>query len=253
MPPHNDVDVFSQDLGFIAILDEEDPEESKLLGFNLVVGGGLGATHGEPQTYPRIGDLIGFLTPEQMLKVAETVVMIQRDFGDRTDRKHARLKYTIADRGVDWFKAELFKRLGYELEPPRPYKFTTQGDRFGWLRGHDGRWHLTLRIESGRVADRPGACISPASRRLPRFTRAISASRANQNLIIANVPHERVHEDRPARGRSRSGEGAVHHAGAARCAGLRGAAHLRTRHGRGRALSTRRSSTASKELLVKQD
>ena len=92
-----------------------------------------------------------------MLKVAETVVMIQRDFGDRTERKHARLKYTIADRGVDWFKAELFKRLGFALEPPRPFEFTTQGDRFGWLRGHDGRWHLTLRIESGRVADRPGA------------------------------------------------------------------------------------------------
>src|SRR5688572_11112915 len=109
VPPHNDVDVFSQDLGFIAILDGD-----KLLGFNLTVGGGLGATHGEPQTYPRLADVIGFLTPEQTLKVAETVVMIQRDYGDRTDRKHARLKYTIADRGVDWFKAELFKRLGFE-------------------------------------------------------------------------------------------------------------------------------------------
>src|SRR6187551_2468005 len=151
VPPHNDVDVFSQDLGFIAILDA-----GKLLGFNLTVGGGLGATHGEPQTYPRLADVIGFLTPDQVLKVAETVVMIQRDFGDRTDRKHARLKYTVADRGVDWFKAELFKRLGFTLEPPRAYTFTTQGDRFGWLRGYDGRWHLTLRIESGRVVDAPG-------------------------------------------------------------------------------------------------
>ena len=88
--------------------------------------------------------------------MAETVVMIQRDFGDRTDRKHARLKYTIADRGVDWFKGELFKRLGFALEPARPYKFTTQGDRFGWLRGHDGRWHLTLRIESGPRRRPPG-------------------------------------------------------------------------------------------------
>ena len=121
-------------------------------------------------------DVIGFLTPDQVLKVAETVVMIQRDFGDRTDRKHARLKYTIADRGVDWFKAELFKRLGYALEPPRAYKFTTQGDRFGWLRGHDGRWHLTLRIESGRVVDRPARRSSPASKRSPPSTRAISGS-----------------------------------------------------------------------------
>ncbi|HUQ08899.1 MAG TPA: NADPH-dependent assimilatory sulfite reductase hemoprotein subunit, partial [Steroidobacteraceae bacterium] len=99
VPPHNDVDVFSQDLGFIAILENEGTEAVRLAGFNLTVGGGLGATHGEPQTFPRVGDVIGFLTPDQMLKVSETVLMIQRDYGDRSDRKHARLKYTIADRG----------------------------------------------------------------------------------------------------------------------------------------------------------
>jgi sulfite reductase (NADPH) hemoprotein beta-component len=183
VPPHNDVDVFSQDLGFIAILDE-----GKLLGFNLTCGGGLGATHGEPQTYPRLADVIGFLTPDQVLKVAETVVMIQRDFGDRSDRKHARFKYTIADRGVDWFKAELFKRLGYTLEPPRPYHFTTQGDRFGWLRGHDGRWHLTLRIESGRVVDRPGAPFLTGLEKIAGIHQGDFRLTANQNLIIANVP-----------------------------------------------------------------
>jgi sulfite reductase (NADPH) hemoprotein beta-component len=183
VPPHNDVDVFSQDLGFIAILDE-----GKVVGFNLTVGGGLGATHGEPQTFPRLADIIGFLKPEQMLKVAETVVMIQRDFGDRTDRKHARLKYTIADRGVDWFKGELFKRLGYELEPTRPFQFTTQGDRFGWLRGHDGRWHLTLRIESGRVSDRPGAPFLTGLEKIAAIHQGDFRLTANQNLIIANVP-----------------------------------------------------------------
>jgi len=188
VPPQNDVDVFSQDLGFIAILDNEDLEEGTLLGFNLVVGGGLGATHGEPQTYPRIGDVIGFLRPEHVLKVAETVVMIQRDYGDRTDRKHARLKYTIDDRGVDWFKAELFKRLGFELEPPRAFEFTTQGDRFGWLRGHDGRWHLTLRIESGRVADRPGAMHLTGLEKIAAFHQGDFRLTPNQNLIIANVP-----------------------------------------------------------------
>jgi sulfite reductase (NADPH) hemoprotein beta-component len=185
VPPHNDVDIYSQDLGFIAILDD-----GKLLGFNLTVGGGLGATHGEPQTYPRIADLIGFLTPEQVLKVAETVVMIQRDYGDRSDRKHARLKYTIADRGIDWFKAELFKRLGYELEPARPFQFTTQGDRFGWLRGYDGRWHLTLRIESGRVADRPGAPFLTGLEKIAAVHKGDFRLTANQNLIIANVPPE---------------------------------------------------------------
>jgi sulfite reductase (NADPH) hemoprotein beta-component len=188
VPPHNDVDIFSQDLGFIAILDTEGLEEGKLLGFNLTVGGGLGATHGEPQTYPRLADVIGFLMPDQVLKVAETVVMIQRDFGDRTDRKHARFKYTIADRGVDWFKAELFKRLGYALEPPRPYKFTTQGDRFGWLRGHDGRWHLTLRIESGRVVDTPGRPFLTGLEKIAAIHQGDFRLTANQNLIIANVP-----------------------------------------------------------------
>jgi sulfite reductase (NADPH) hemoprotein beta-component len=193
VPPQNDVDVFSQDLGFIAILDNEDLEEGTLLGFNLVVGGGLGATHGEPQTFPRIGDVIGFLRPEQMLKVAETVVMIQRDYGDRTDRKHARLKYTIADRGVDWFKGELFKRLGFELEPPRAFEFNTQGDRFGWLRGHDGRWHLTLRIESGRVADRPGAMHLTGLEKIAAFHQGDFRLTPNQNLIKAlfSVPVRR--------------------------------------------------------------
>jgi sulfite reductase (NADPH) hemoprotein beta-component len=183
VPPHNDVDVFSQDLGFIAILGE-----GKLLGFNLTVGGGLGTTHGEPQTYPRLGDVIGFVTPEQLLEVGGTVVMIQRDYGDRSDRKHARLKYTIADRGIDWFKAELFKRLGYELPAARPYQFTTQGDRFGWLRGHDGRWHLTLRIESGRIADRPGAPMLTGMEKIAAIHQGDFRLTANQNLIIANVP-----------------------------------------------------------------
>jgi sulfite reductase (NADPH) hemoprotein beta-component len=185
VPPHNDVDVFSQDLGFIAILDDE---SKALLGFNLTVGGGLGATHGEPQTFPRLADSIGFLTPDLTLKIAETVVMIQRDFGDRSDRKHARLKYTIADRGIDWFKAELFKRLGFTLEPPRPFAFTTQGDRFGWLRGYDGRWHLTLRIESGRVADHPGALLLTGLEKIAAIHQGDFRLTANQNLIIANVP-----------------------------------------------------------------
>src|SRR5688572_10484449 len=188
VPPHNDVDIFSQDLGFIAILEKEGIEEGKLLGFNLTVAGGLGATHGEPQTYPRLADVIGFLTPDQVLKVAETVVMIQRDFGDRTDRKHARFKYTVADRGVDWFKAELYKRLGYALPPPRPFQFTTQGDGSGWLRGHDGRWHLTLRIESGRVVDAPGRPFLTGLEKIAAIHQGDFRLTANQNLIIANVP-----------------------------------------------------------------
>ncbi len=183
VPPHNDVDVFSQDLGFIAIA-----EGDKLAGFNLTVGGGLGATHGEPQTFPRLADVVGFLTPDQMLKVAETVVMIQRDYGDRSDRKHSRFKYTIHDRGIDWFKGELFTRLGFELPPPREFKFTTQGDRFGWLQGHDGRWHLTLRIEAGRIGDTPGKPFLTGLEKIAAIHQGDFRLTANQNLIIANVP-----------------------------------------------------------------
>jgi sulfite reductase (NADPH) hemoprotein beta-component len=188
VPPHNDVDIYSQDLGFIAILEKDAAGQNQLVGFNLTVAGGLGATHGEPQTFPRVADVIGFLTADQMLKIAETVVMIQRDFGDRTDRKHARFKYTVADRGVEWFKAELFKRLGYELPPPREFKFTTQGDRFGWLRGHDGRWHLTLRIEAGRVVDAPGRPFLTGLEKIAAVHQGDFRLTPNQNLIIANVP-----------------------------------------------------------------
>lgn len=188
VPPHNDVDIYSQDLGFIAILEKDAAGQNQLVGFNLTVAGGLGATHGEPQTFPRVADVIGFLTPDQMLKVAETVVMIQRDFGDRTDRKHARFKYTVADRGVEWFKDELFKRLGYALPPPREFKFTTQGDRFGWLRGHDGRWHLTLRIEAGRVVDAPGRPFLTGLEKIAAVHQGDFRLTPNQNLIIANVP-----------------------------------------------------------------
>jgi sulfite reductase (NADPH) hemoprotein beta-component len=165
VPPLNVVDVFSQDLGFIAIL-----EWGRLVGFNVTVGGGMGATHGDAATFPRLADVIGFITPDQLLAVAENVVKVQRDHGDRTSRKHARLKYTIEDRGIAWFVSELEKRLGFSLQPARRFQFEHNGDLFGWREGHDGRWHLTLRLESGRVADLPGATMltgGPAGAGIP--------------------------------------------------------------------------------------
>ena len=178
MPPVNDVDVFAQDLGFIAIV-----EDGELAGFNLTVGGGLGTTHGEPATYPRLADVVGFLRPGQLLAVAEAVVTTQRDFGDRTNRKHARLKYTIDDRGLDWFVAEITRRQGFALEPARPFEFTSSGDRFGWIEGYDGRWHLTLRIESGRVADTAAGAKLTGLREIARVHRGDFRLTANQNLI----------------------------------------------------------------------
>ncbi|MBM5813016.1 MAG: assimilatory sulfite reductase (NADPH) hemoprotein subunit [Gammaproteobacteria bacterium] len=185
VPPLNDVDVFSNDLGFIAIA-----EQGRLAGFNLLAGGGLGATHGDPATWPRLADPYGFLTPDQLPAVAENVVAIQRDYGDRSDRNHARLKYTIADRGSDWFRGELERRLGQTLSPARPYRFTHSGDRFGWIEGHDGRWHLTLRIESGRVADTGERRLRTGLARIAAIHRGHFRLTPNQNLIVAAVAPE---------------------------------------------------------------
>jgi sulfite reductase (NADPH) hemoprotein beta-component len=182
VPPVNDVDVFANDLGFIAII-----EQGELAGFNLTVGGGLGTSHGEPATYPRLADVVGFLRPEKLLAVAEAVVTTQRDFGDRTNRKHSRLKYTIDDRGLDWFVGEMTRRQGFALEPARPFEFKSTGDRFGWIEGHDGRWHLTLRIESGRVADTAAGAKRAGLREIARVHRGDFRLTPNQNLVIANV------------------------------------------------------------------
>src|SRR5208282_199948 len=142
IPPLNDIDVFTNDCGFVAIV-----EEGRLAGYNLLAGGGLGMSHGNAQTYPRLADVIGFVRPEQVIETAKGVVTIHRDFGDRTNRKHARLKYVIQERGVDWFRAELEKRLGFKLEPARPFAFTKQGDVYGWQQQFDGNYFLGLFVE----------------------------------------------------------------------------------------------------------
>jgi sulfite reductase (NADPH) hemoprotein beta-component len=182
VPPVNDVDVFAHDLGFIAII-----ENGELQGFNLTVGGGMGATHNDAETHPRLADVAGFLRPEQLLAVAEAVLTTQRDFGNRVVRKRARLKYTIEDRGLEWFVAEITRRQGFALEPARPFEFTTTGDRFGWTEGFDGRWHLTLRIDAGRVADTDKGPWLTGLREIARVHRGDFRLTPNQNLTIANV------------------------------------------------------------------
>jgi sulfite reductase (NADPH) hemoprotein beta-component len=187
VPPVNDVDVFAHDLGFIAIV-----EDGELQGFNLTVGGGMGATHGDAETHPRLADVVGFLRPGQLLAVAEAVLTTQRDFGNRAVRKRARLKYTIEDRGLEWFVAEITRRQGFALEPARPFRFTTTGDRFGWTEGHDGRWHLTLRIEAGRIADDERGPRLTGLREIAMVHRGDFRLTPNQNLTVANVaPAER--------------------------------------------------------------
>ena len=151
---------------------------ASIVGYNVVVGGGMGMTHGEPDTFPRTGDVIGFCAPEQVVDVAEKVVTVQRDFGDRSDRKHARLKYTIERMGLAAFRAELERRLGYALRPARAFTFTDNGDRLGWAQGDDGAWHYTLFVENGRVhANRCAVCT-----RSPNWASAASSSRRTRTL-----------------------------------------------------------------------
>jgi len=183
IPPVNDMDVFTNDLGFIAIAQGD-----QLLGYNLAVGGGMGRSHGNVQTYPRLADAIGFFEPEKLVDVAKAVLTIHRDFGDRTDRKHARLKYVVAERGVDWTRQEIEKRAGLKFEPAKPYEFTTTGDLYGWHQAVDGSWFLTLFVETGRVKDLNGHRMKTALRRVAeRFTSIEFRLSANQNVILANI------------------------------------------------------------------
>ena len=186
VPPHNDVDVYTNDLGFVAIADGE-----RLEGFNVLAGGGMGATHDDPSTYPRLADELGFIPPEQTLAVAEAVVSVQRDQGDRIDRRHARLKYTIERMGLSAFIAEVEKRAGVRFEASRPVRFTSQGDRYGWVADGEGRWHLTLYIENGRVADSPDASMMSGLREIAEHHQGDFRITPNQNLIVASVAPER--------------------------------------------------------------
>ncbi len=182
VPPQNDVDVYAQDLGFVAIV-----EDGKITGFNVLVGGGMGMTHGDPATYPRLAEPLGFCGPDQFLAVAEAVVTTQRDFGDRTNRKRARLKYTIDDRGIDWFRAEVERRSGVRLQEARSYRFTTTGDVYGWQRDEGGRLHYTLFVENGRVADAGRRQILAGLRAIAELGLCEFRLTPNQNLVLADV------------------------------------------------------------------
>ena len=180
-PPSNDVDVFSQDIGLIAII-----ENDQVQGFNVVVGGGMGSTHGNTNTYPQLGKIAGYCAKEDVVDVAEKIVTIQRDYGNRSDRKNARFKYTIDRYGLDWFKQELAERLGWELEEAKDYHFDHNGDRYGWIKGSN-RWHLTLFVENGRVKDADDYKLMTALREIAHIHTGDFRLTPNQNLVIANV------------------------------------------------------------------
>ena len=168
IPPQNDVDVHANDLNFVAIA-----EAGKLIGFNVLVGGGLAMTHGDQSTFPRKASDFGFISLKDTLAVAEAVVTTQRDWGNRVNRKNAKTKYTLERVGVDNFKAEVEKRAGVTFAESRPYEFTERGDRFGWVEGIDGKFHLTVFIENGRILDYPGKTLNTGCAEIAKIHKGI--------------------------------------------------------------------------------
>ncbi|MBG9884628.1 sulfite reductase [Bacillus paralicheniformis] len=186
VPPSNDIDVFSQDLGFIAIV-----EDDKLIGFNVAIGGGMGMTHGDKATYPQLAKVIGFCKPDQLYDVAEKTITIQRDYGNRSVRKNARFKYTIDRLGLETVKNELENRLGWSFAEAKPYHFEHNGDRYGWVKGVNGRWHFTMFVEGGRVTDYDDYKLMTGLREIAKVHTGDIRLTANQNLIIANVTSQK--------------------------------------------------------------
>ncbi len=186
VPPSNDIDVFSQDLGFIAIV-----EEGRLIGFNVAIGGGMGMTHGDTATYPQLSKVIGFCKPEQLYDVAEKTITIQRDYGNRSVRKNARFKYTVDRLGLENVKAELENRLGWQLDEAKPYHFDHNGDRYGWVKGVKGKWHFTMFIEGGRVTDYENYKLMTGLREIAKVHTGDFRLTSNQNLIIGNVSSQK--------------------------------------------------------------
>ena len=189
IPPINDIDVYAQDLGFIAITDG-----GELKGFNVAIGGGMGRTDNAPATYPRLASVIGFIPKHQVIAVCDAVIAVQRDYGDRVDRSRARFKYTIDDKGLDAIRALIEARLGYAFEPARPYAFTSNGDALGWRQGEDGRWHFTLRVQNGRISNFSDLALLDALRAVARRHTGRFRVTPNQNLVIADIEAA----DRPA-------------------------------------------------------
>lgn len=187
-PGDNCVDVYTQDIGLIAIAGDQDA----LLGFNVVVGGGMGMNHTKADTFPRLADPLGFITLGQVIEVVENIVKVQRDYGNRTDRKQARMKYLIHNWGIERFRTELEGRLGYPLQPFAPMPPLHNELHLGWQEQGDGRWFLGISVENGRVAD-------VGARRLKSGLRAVVQAfqlgvrlTANHDVLLTGIlPEQR--------------------------------------------------------------
>ncbi|MEQ5184847.1 assimilatory sulfite reductase (NADPH) hemoprotein subunit [Providencia alcalifaciens] len=185
IPPLNDVDLHANDMNFVAIA-----EKGQLIGFNVLVGGGLAMTHGDTNTFPRLASEFGFIPLDKTLAIAEAIVTTQRDWGNRTDRKNAKTKYTLERVGIEVFKEEVEKRAGVQFEAIRPYQFTERGDQIGWLKGIDNRWHLTLFVENGRLIDLADKPLKTGVAEIAKIHKGDFRLTANQNLIVAGIAEE---------------------------------------------------------------
>ncbi|WNC71695.1 assimilatory sulfite reductase (NADPH) hemoprotein subunit [Thalassotalea psychrophila] len=185
IPPDNDIDVHANDLNFVAISDGK-----KLIGFNVLVGGGLAMTFGDDSTYPRKADDFGFIELKDTLAFAEAVITTQRDWGNRVNRKNAKTKYTLDRVGIDTFKDEVETRAGAKFGESRPYEFTNRGDKIGWVEGIDNKHHLTLFIENGRLKDTIETKLKSGVKAIAEIHQGDFRMTANQNLIVASVSQE---------------------------------------------------------------
>lgn len=183
IPPNNDVDVFANDIGLIAIV-----ENNELQGFNIAIGGGLSTTHGNAETYARLGTVIGFAGGEEKtLKAIYEILTVQRDYGNRSDRKLARLKYTLDRLGVDTFTKEVEKRTGFKFEEARHYIFNQRSDYYGWYQNEKGNWYYTVFVENGRVLDDEHVALKSALLEVAKTGKVNFRFTTNQNVIISDV------------------------------------------------------------------
>ncbi|MGK6343490.1 NADPH-dependent assimilatory sulfite reductase hemoprotein subunit [Chryseobacterium sp. DT-3] len=186
IPPNNDVDVFINDIALIAII-----ENNKIVGYNIAAGGGLGATHGNEATYARLASLLGFVdTEEKVLKAVYEIITVQRDFGNRSDRKLSRLKYTIDKLGIEGYRNEVEKRCGFNFEPAREFKFEQRKDRYGWTQNHEGKWFYTLFVEHGRVLDTEEYPLKSGLLKIAETGKVNFRLTCNQNLILSDILEE---------------------------------------------------------------
>lgn len=183
IPPNNDTDVYAHDVGLIAIKGAN----GRLEGFNVLAGGGMGVTHNMKKTYPRTGSMLGYIPAEKVHFACEKIMLVQRDNGDRKNRKHARLKYTIDDMGVDVFKGEVEDLLGYPFEEPRHFEFKSNIDTFGWQKDEFGMNHHTFFIENGRIEDTADFPMKTGLREIAQVHKGEFRLTGNQHLCLSGV------------------------------------------------------------------